>query len=81
MDSGRPGCNTGLRLDYLAARPFSSTCSKARSCCPAVVLVLVGVAFLVRLVPALILPNGAGYEMQVFRRQLISFGEGKVFIW
>jgi Gpi18-like mannosyltransferase len=40
-------------------------------------LVLIGVAFLVRLVPALILPNGAGYEMQVFREAADIFWRGE----
>lgn len=40
-------------------------------------LILVGAAFLVRLVPALILPNGASYEMQVFREAADIFWRGE----
>lgn len=40
-------------------------------------LILVGTAFLVRLVPDLILPNGAGYEMQVFQEAADIFRQGE----
>ena len=40
-------------------------------------LLLFGVGILVRLVPALILPNGAGYEMQVFGKAADIFRQGE----